>query len=750
MAMLSGAVSGEELPAMSAKSNRSRRGAAQAAKGGSGPAGSFGKAVASGTEDEMPSCGGWVPATKSAKVAGRDIGGMVYVGKPPLVNKFKKKCAAYIDPSLPVDAGGLGAGDHRVPFWVGYSEINPLLRATYLDWLAGGRSDPNYGAGFALMYFYGLERRYFVDDPSEEEKRAIFDEAIRIMEMHTGNASLLQNMQKFVSAVTVAAVDHDGIGPVFDNDNFELPLSTCLAIGARLGRGERLSAEWALSWFMCHPERVIPNKIQERCLEEFKALFMIRFDERFPEGLEVDRPARNLDVKYNSVSGEFEVPILLRIDGEPVADIAGTREPIWTFQEIAEGVASELDAYGRIVGGKPDARGSVRAHLLLPTEIQKLFPCEEVLDLASWASESASGDGIIFLDELVEGVLGIDISFPLQKSVGARRLQTAAEALARAGYGFVPDPRFDLRLPDMDDPLLLFELGKSSDLPDRFFQGYPISLLGVAIGCYLADRDGIVPGEHRKSLKSWLESADKLDDRVARRLMANLKLFFDSTPELRFLRHFLRKLDEEGKFAIRVATVRAAQSLGALASKELDRMGQIYRAMRLDPQLVNSDLHPGGLDDVLRKVRAGRPAPSGEAIPPEDPSDSGLDATRIEYIRSETERASSMLGRIFDVDGGQDETAVERTASALPGLDEKMVALVGDLVTRERWSDEDFGLLCEKLGLPAAGALEAVNEWAFDIHGEALLDEGDGYEVASGIAETVKRNLEESRSASET
>ena len=165
-------------------------------------------------------------------------------------------------------------------------------------------------------------------------------------------------------------------------------------------------------------------------------------------------------------------------------DFLGAHEPIWTFQEIADGVMSELEAYSRFVGSKPEARGCVKAHVLLPKELQEIFPCEEVVELEKWVSESVSNDGIIYLDELIEGVEGVDILGVPQKTVGIKRLQVVAEALARAGYGFVPDPRFDLRHPDLDDPLLLFKLGKSTDLPDRFIQGYPISLLGVAIGCY--------------------------------------------------------------------------------------------------------------------------------------------------------------------------------------------------------------------------------------------------------------------------
>ena len=41
-----------------------------------------------------------------------------------------------------------------------------------------------------------------------------------------------------------------------------------------------------------------------------------------------------------------------------------------------------------------------------------------------------------------------------------------------------------------------------------------------------------------------------------------------------------------------------------------------------------------------------------------------------------------------------------------------------------------------------SGALEAINEWAFETHDEALLDEYDGYDVSPEIADAVKQKLE--------
>lgn len=41
----------------------------------------------------------------------------------------------------------------------------------------------------------------------------------------------------------------------------------------------------------------------------------------------------------------------------------------------------------------------------------------------------------------------------------------------------------------------------------------------------------------------------------------------------------------------------------------------------------------------------------------------------------------------------------------------------------------------------ASGALEAVNEWAFENYDEALLEEYDGYDVSPDIAEAVKEKM---------
>ena len=41
-------------------------------------------------------------------------------------------------------------------YWPSYAGIGARARATYLEWLAKGRSDPDCSIGCVFLYFYGL------------------------------------------------------------------------------------------------------------------------------------------------------------------------------------------------------------------------------------------------------------------------------------------------------------------------------------------------------------------------------------------------------------------------------------------------------------------------------------------------------------------------------------------------------------------------------------------------------------------
>jgi len=681
---------------------------------------------------------GWVRKDEAVSVRGRDIGGMVYVGTPPSVNTYgyRDKCRAYIDPSLPVARTGDDPDGHGMPYWPGYSDISPRCRATYLDWLAGGKSDASYDAGYMFLYFYGLERRVFVDDPSEEEKRQISEEVQRLARLYAQSRSVQRYLGEFLEIAKIATTEIDDIEPIYENSGWELPLSLKLAIGVRLDRGERLDAEWVLSWLLCHPERNLRTPAT-RCREEFLVLFKVRFQQRFPEGLKVTKPRKLLKATYRAASSEFEGSINPSINGKPVPDISGLRKPVEIAQEIANEAMEELDKFSRFLGRNPDGRGSVEGHALLPNELWDMFPSEELDALKTWAGGIVSDSGLIPAADVVARLEG---ERPVK--IGKRQLTGAADALARMGFGLAPDPRFAMRSPKPDEPVVLFDLGETVEKLEDVSTRYRAALMELALGAFVAHADGQITDAERRSLESQVAATEGLSEQEARRLLANLSWFLTVPPDMGLLRRKLKEVGADSRTALRAALVAAAHADGVIQSEEVASIEKVYKALGLDPGLAYSDLHAGNVADGPRKVRAAEPGAPGEAIPSAPtPSGPELDASRIASIRSDTERVSSVLGQIFDT--AEDDEAVEPDESGvlLAGLDHKHAALVRELVAREHWSEDAFDRLCAQHSLFAAGALEAINEWAFETYDEALLEEYDGYDVTPEIADTIRQQL---------
>lgn len=86
---------------------------------------------------------------------------MIYVGRglPPIKEWTAVTEPALIDPALPVDVQRADRDGREMSYWPSYSAISPTCRSAYLDWLAGGRSDPGISIGYVFLFLYGLERR---------------------------------------------------------------------------------------------------------------------------------------------------------------------------------------------------------------------------------------------------------------------------------------------------------------------------------------------------------------------------------------------------------------------------------------------------------------------------------------------------------------------------------------------------------------------------------------------------------------
>jgi len=648
-----------------------------------------------------------------------------------------EKSCLFIDPSLPVAQSGSRRDGRWIHCWPSYYHMTSDCRATYLDWLMSGRSDPSYDFGNMLLYFYGIERRFLIDRPTHEEKVELLQEVRRLMGIYPDDPSVRRVLEAFIQIAEIQTSRVRDLSPIFEKQVRGMPLSLKVALGTHIDKGKALGADWLLSWLTCHGE-YNSRMPATRCPEEFRALFRLRFEKRYPDGMKVRRPRSNLSVHYRAASGEFEGIFRPKVKGRRVPDISYLSEPVHVVQKIADEVAADLDRYSRYLGRNPDGRGSFEAHALLPIELWPLFSSDKIDEVRTWASAVVNGGGLTPAVDLVARFLG-----KRPEKIGERQLTDAADALARIGFGLAPDPRYALRIPRPEEPVVLFELGEQVEKFESVSPAYRSALMQVALATFVARSDGQITDIERRSLFERVETADVINERERRLLRANLAWFLNVSPDLSLLRRRLKDFGPAHHVAMRRALMMAAHADGGIGSEEVASMEAIYKALSMDPALVYSDLHAGDIDNGPRIVQAARRGARGEAIPDDGARSAlALDTARIAAIRSDTERVSSVLGQIFAETEDSDDARGDNEHSVFKGLDSRHAIMVRELIELEHWTEESFRQLCSRHELLPSGTLEALNEWAFDVYDEALLEEYDGYEISTEIAAALKSALE--------
>jgi hypothetical protein len=140
-------------------------------------------------------------------------------------------------------------------------------------------------------------------------------------------------------------------------------------------------------------------------------------------------------------------------------------------------------------------------------------------------------------------------------------------------------------------------------------------------------------------------------------------------------------------------------------------------------------------------------------VTPRIPAEFALDEAVLALHESETRHAQSLLSNIFSDDSAEEEAegsaiwddltaeASVDVAGPLPaesedeggefegldpfsGLDERHAALLNQLVAKALWERSDVETLARAQSLMTDGALEVLNDWAYDQVEEPLIDDG--------------------------
>ena len=676
----------------------------------------------------------WVNYEQSAVVAGRNIGGMVYLGPDRRQGALSATWKPTIVPTLPVAASGPDITGDGMPYWPSYSEIGPNSRAAYLDWLATGRSDRRYGVGHVFLYFYGLERRFFIDSPDLYERRLIINEVDRLLQIYGDHRSVRRYFESFVDAARAClASDEELETKLWTTAGYELPLGLRVALGRMAADGLPMDADWALSWYCAHPDYAL-RTAASRAFSEFRALFRILFAERHPAGMKIPLPKRSLRAQYRAASSEFEVGLEEYIGAVP--DISRITQPLNAARNLVEEATDSLDKYSRFLGRNPNGRGTIEAHILLPERLWHVFPNPEMDSLREWAGGIIDAGGLCPVEAVVERLEGA-----APESIGKRQLTDAADALARLSVGLAPDPRFALRSPKRGEPVVLFNLPEGVTRLEAVSGKYKNLLVSVAIGSFVAQADESVSESESNALAAAINRDPELPEGERSRLKANLRWMMAVRPDLSLLRRHLRDAPCETSHELGQIALSIAASDGVISGREVAALERLYSAIGLKTDGIYSALHTlASADEPVTVIPPAEGQP-GFAIPPRpDPENPlSLDADRVAAVMTNTARVSALLSEIFQDEEREEEPAEElgQAENEFGGLDEKHAAFLGELISRLHWGEEEYRKLARQFRLLPDGAMETVNEWSHERFGDLLIVEDDGYMINIEIKDEI-------------
>jgi hypothetical protein len=672
----------------------------------------------------------WIPPGQTATFRGRTLpGGMLYIGAT-LTAANRQSEPAQLDPSLGVGAQPVDLSERLTSYWPSYDSISPDARRAYLDWLSGGRSDPNANIGYVFLFFYGIERRVIVDRPKDSavdaEMPALLAEVRRLLGIYRSNGSFNNYANGFLGFAEMLSLDPQApIGqPPAMGAGLELPFSLRLALGRMAVAGLPVPAEWAHAWSLADPAIRRPTAVI-RCDEAYRKLFLSLYATKFGAGLVLQPNRTKLKIAYRPASGGLR-GVDCNVDtGLP--DIAAVVAPGKKIAAIVEECAKRLDAYSRYLGRHPGQDASLDATLLLPTP---LWP-DSVRNI--FASLSARmGEGLVLMT-LSELLTALKHQGPVTKD----RLRSLAHALDSLQIGLEPDVANGAKTPRPDDQIVLFhcEIGEGIAPPSA---SYKAAALTIDFGASVAAADGTVAAPELQLILAQIKGWSDLTEGQRKRLRARLRLTLASPPSMPSLKKQLDGLTAESKRALSHVLAALALADGIVAPEEVRLLEKIYGMLGIDVQTLYSDLHMEAAGSMA-STPAVSTSTAGRA--PESKPVVELDAARIAQLQEETARVSALLSKVFS-----EEAPIEEPADAAPqeveassdqaepmGLDADHAAFFRLLISRPSWSRAELADAASDMGLMLNGALERINEAAFDHYDEPLLEGEDPVEVAQNL-----------------
>jgi tellurite resistance protein len=686
--------------------------------------------------------GPWIPVGQTVVVAGLTLaGGMLYVAKQLPAANGRSVDPALINPSLPVDSRRPDWDAKSVPYWPSYSQITPGARAAYLNWLAGGRTARPVAISYVFLFFYGLERRALIDrnvaSADAAELDAIRQEVERLIALYGSNHSFHSYASGFQSLLrTMTSSTSPTKPPVRTDDRWSVPMGLKLGLGEMARTSTPVPADWALTWAHYNPE-IILRTPAVRCADEFAALFQARYVTKHGPGLTIKPGKTTLRLDYQPASAGLS-PVRWDLG---VPDVFSQAAPTRALGAIVDDCTRSLEAYSRFLGRRPDGRGSLAAVALLPPELAATAGGELNSLIAFVDAKLAGGPTAVF------DAAEILAFWPVKPGTKFAKADAVAVAqlLGARGVGIEPDVRLGGPTLAAGSPAVLFRAGPSQ--PTAVSAEYAASAVLIQLAATVSAADGHIHDAEVAALHTQVEAAPGLSLAERLRLRAHVDWLLAGPLKLNGMGKRLAALGSEQRETIADFATSVATADGVVTPAEITTLTAIFKLLGLDASSVYSRVHASttGTSSGPVTVRPGTPGPPGHTIPQPPTSPAGelvqpvvLDLAVVAAKMVETAEVSTLLSSIFsDDEPVEAPLALPSDMRTYAGLDGPHSALLQSLAARASWTRPELEAECGALGLMPDGALDALNEAAYDVTGDPVTDGDDPVMIDAHVAQEM-------------
>jgi uncharacterized tellurite resistance protein B-like protein len=634
-----------------------------------------------------------------------------------------------------------------LPYWPKLSDATPHQAGIYLQWLAGGRKDPNIEVGYVFIYFYGLERRALVEN---QDVVPIAEEVVRLISIYKEYTSFCRYASNFILFLLLLK----RLKPSDQLIHYLLKLQggyiseeLCSALLSYLAREKKpLPPSWALH-LAKRDERTVSSVVVNRVEQEFKKLFAKKYSPILPKMIP-QLGSSTTKVKYHAASPSLS-PYQDYGNSVPEAQLAnviGWKQQFKPVVEIYNSCIEDLRTYAR---KKVDQRADdVAAFEALPSELkeEREHPITPQWNALLDASDSSHGIALVMAGKLSELR-----SIPYRSKLTITQSRSICELADALGACLEPDARFTNRPYLWNEYIAVIKLEESSPVNSPNYNAVNM-LLPLAMDVALAD--GQFQTEERALLKEFLNERFMLKANESRRLDALLECYLkNGVSHTAGLKQKIANTFSEvqrqtlGKFLVEIAA--AAEGVSEEEKKSLEQTFKLLGLTKNDLVSFLKLIAPA-IAEAPVLVKQASEDERGEAIPPKH---GFLDLEKIRQIRIESMQASQILIDAMSNFGGnvelEHETSETQAAVAehshygmvetqrgisAVGISENVRPFYFAAIARSTWSVAELQSVARQCGVTLSAGVEEINAWAEEHLGDfVVVEDGDVIHIRTDL-----------------